>query len=328
MKLSWSITKILKNSARKTPRGLIGLILPLLLVNKNVIGARAVTIEEVTRQSSSDDCWSAIGSTVYDLTSYGSNHPNRGGGQDVVWLLCGKDGTRSYDSVHGDKRHYLNEFSSIITIGELIETEEPIEPTPPPTSSASPTTAQPVETPEPTNPPSTTPPTIVIPITAKPTEITETTSPVSTVFPTIPRSTTQPVTTPTPTAREPTKAPETQSPLTVAPMTTPPDEILEPTEAPSIETPISSTLEPLLTGVSQTELALHGTVDDCWVAFHGEVYEMTDYAYLHPGPGELMIHPYCGEDGTAAYSSFHSEKMLLQVQEWRVGDYMMWILMH
>jgi cytochrome b involved in lipid metabolism len=69
--------------------------------------------------------------------------------------------------------------------------------------------------------------------------------------------------------------------------------------------------------VSLDELALHDTVEDCWVAYHGKVYDQTTYANQHPG-GASVITNQCGTDGTDAYAIFHSENLLQSIK----GDYL------
>jgi hypothetical protein len=48
---------------------------------------------------------------------------------------------------------------------------------------------------------------------------------------------------------------------------------------------------------------------------------MTSYAYIHPGPREMSIHPYCGIDATTPFSSFHPEEYLIDVESEIVGNW-------
>jgi cytochrome b involved in lipid metabolism len=59
-----------------------------------------------------------------------------------------------------------------------------------------------------------------------------------------------------------------------------------------------------ITHISWEELKLHSTADDCWVAMHGGVYDLTAYANLHPG-GADFITSYAGTDCTDDYDIFH-----------------------
>jgi cytochrome b involved in lipid metabolism len=66
------------------------------------------------------------------------------------------------------------------------------------------------------------------------------------------------------------------------------------------------------------ELASHNTASDCWVALHGDVYDLTAYAKRHPA-GTSWITNLAGTDGTQSYSDFHSEGLLRSVQGNRIG---------
>lgn len=67
-----------------------------------------------------------------------------------------------------------------------------------------------------------------------------------------------------------------------------------------------------------SEIANHGTTEDCWMAFHGQVYDMTEYAPKHPG-GARIVYDSCGTDATSAYSNFHGESLLRSVSYAYVG---------
>jgi hypothetical protein len=70
--------------------------------------------------------------------------------------------------------------------------------------------------------------------------------------------------------------------------------------------------------VSTQELASHNSARDCWVALHGDVYDLTAYAKRHPG-GSSWITNLAGKDGTQSYSDFHSTGLLRSVQGNRIG---------
>jgi cytochrome b involved in lipid metabolism len=57
-----------------------------------------LTAAEVAKHTTANDCWSVVGSNVYDLTPYVSSHP---GGQSVIKAICGKDGTAAFTAQHG-----------------------------------------------------------------------------------------------------------------------------------------------------------------------------------------------------------------------------------
>ena len=41
--------------------------------------------------------------------------------------------------------------------------------------------------------------------------------------------------------------------------------------------------------ISLTEVAKHSTEDDCWVAIHGRVYDITKFLSDHPGGPETIV---------------------------------------
>ena len=86
-------------------------------------------------------------------------------------------------------------------------------------------------------------------------------------------------------------------------------------DSPTTEPPASETV------VSDKVLAEHDSPQDCWVAFYESVYDMTQYAYTHPGPGEEAIHQWCGLDGTTAFDAFHQQSLLSKVEYAKVGSF-------
>ncbi len=70
--------------------------------------------------------------------------------------------------------------------------------------------------------------------------------------------------------------------------------------------------------VSMQELQAHNTTDDCWVAFHGDVYDMSRFAKQHPG-GSHLIEDLAGSDGTDRFQSIHKKGKLKLVDDDRVG---------
>lgn len=70
--------------------------------------------------------------------------------------------------------------------------------------------------------------------------------------------------------------------------------------------------------VTGSELAQHNTDGDCWVAIHGKVYDLTDFASEHPaGPDSIL--DLAGKDGTDAFSAVHNKGMLDEFDEEIVG---------
>ena len=56
------------------------------------------TFAQVQTHNSSSDCWSVVGSTVYNLTTWIPKHP---GGPAVITAMCGTDGSASFNGKHG-----------------------------------------------------------------------------------------------------------------------------------------------------------------------------------------------------------------------------------
>ncbi len=73
------------------------------------------TFEEVVAHATKDDCWSAIGGSVYDLTTWASRHP---GGENPIIGLCGTDGTERFEKKHGSSKNAQNALI-LLKIGSL-----------------------------------------------------------------------------------------------------------------------------------------------------------------------------------------------------------------
>jgi cytochrome b involved in lipid metabolism len=53
---------------------------------------------QVMTHSTASDCYTIVGTNVYDVTSWITKHP---GGKDAILGLCGKDGTEQFSLQHG-----------------------------------------------------------------------------------------------------------------------------------------------------------------------------------------------------------------------------------
>lgn len=73
-----------------------------------------------------------------------------------------------------------------------------------------------------------------------------------------------------------------------------------------------SSSEILLEPMTAAAIALHDSPEDCWMAIHGVVYDLTTYAPRHP-TGPDYIWDRCGMDGTVDYDKFHKSTRLLRV---------------
>lgn len=60
--------------------------------------------------------------------------------------------------------------------------------------------------------------------------------------------------------------------------------------------------------VSVLELENHNTASDCWVAIDGRVFDLTEFARVHPGAE--MIQKFAGKDATKIYDAVHAPEIL------------------
>lgn len=60
-----------------------------------------LTMDDVAQHASSGDCWSVVNGTVYDLTSWISQHP---GGSGSIESMCGIDATDAFGAQHSGQR--------------------------------------------------------------------------------------------------------------------------------------------------------------------------------------------------------------------------------
>ena len=70
--------------------------------------------------------------------------------------------------------------------------------------------------------------------------------------------------------------------------------------------------------ISRSELATHNTTDDCWVAVHGTVYDLTAFAEKHSG-GSYRIQKHAGKDATDVFAPLHKRNLLDVLEDERVG---------
>lgn len=61
--------------------------------------------------------------------------------------------------------------------------------------------------------------------------------------------------------------------------------------------------------LTMAEVEQHNSEEDCWIAIHGKVYDLTDFAEEHPAGPESIIE-LAGQDGTEEFEAVHSEGIL------------------
>ena len=76
-------------------------------------------------------------------------------------------------------------------------------------------------------------------------------------------------------------------------------------------------------GISQQELSEHSDSNSCWVAYRGQVYDLTAWLNQHPG-GSQSILPTCGtaEEFEQAYDNQHGVKESGLLRKQPIGNYL------
>ena len=64
---------------------------------KSVKELRDVSMAELQKHNTPEDCWIGIAGTVYDFTAFAEEHPS---GAQSIHDLAGKDGTATFQAVH------------------------------------------------------------------------------------------------------------------------------------------------------------------------------------------------------------------------------------
>ena len=92
---------------------------------------------------------------------------------------------------------------------------------------------------------------------------------------------------------QPAPAPQNNTTVIVPPVVVPP--VIVPPVPPENNT--TATTPPSIT---LAQLSAHNTMNDCWMAISGNVYDLSTFSN-HPGGAAYV--PYCGTDATAAYAT-------------------------
>jgi cytochrome b involved in lipid metabolism len=72
---------------------------------------------QVALHASASSCWTVIRGSVYDLTTWISQHP---GGEQAILQLCGTDGTDEFVGQHGGSPQQENKLATF-KIGVLAQ---------------------------------------------------------------------------------------------------------------------------------------------------------------------------------------------------------------
>lgn len=75
---------------------------------------------------------------------------------------------------------------------------------------------------------------------------------------------------------------------------------------------------------SLAEVAQHDTLEDCWMAIEGGVYDFSDYVPRHPAPPSVL-EPWCGREATEGMrtkgdGSDHSARAWRMAERFRIGN--------
>lgn len=73
------------------------------------------SLDEVASHSDPADCWSVVGGSVYDLSSWVSRHP---GGTKAIIGMCGRDSSDAFNNKHGSSQK-AQAALILLKIGEL-----------------------------------------------------------------------------------------------------------------------------------------------------------------------------------------------------------------
>ena len=69
------------------------------LAKETTIDLPKLTMNELEKHNSEEDCWIAINGKVYDLTDFAEEHP---AGPESIIQLAGQDGTEAFEAVHSE----------------------------------------------------------------------------------------------------------------------------------------------------------------------------------------------------------------------------------
>ncbi len=72
------------------------------------------------------------------------------------------------------------------------------------------------------------------------------------------------------------------------------------------------------------EVAKHNSLQDCWMAIEGKVYDLSTYVPEHPTPPSVLA-PWCGKEATLGmrtkgYGSDHSRYAWSALAEYLIGE--------
>ena len=80
--------------------------------------AKSITLSEVAKHSTANDCWTIVNNKVYNVTAL---IPVHSGGPDKIILYCGKDATVAFNTKDGAGSHSQRAQNALETyfVGDL-----------------------------------------------------------------------------------------------------------------------------------------------------------------------------------------------------------------
>ena len=71
---------------------------------------------------------------------------------------------------------------------------------------------------------------------------------------------------------------------------------------------------------TREQVNLHNKPDDCWIIVNTHIYDVTEFANIHPG-GKQLLYSIAGQDATEYFYELHREEILLEVgDEYVIGE--------
>ena len=70
---------------------------------------------------------------------------------------------------------------------------------------------------------------------------------------------------------------------------------------------------------TREEVEKHNKEGDCWLIIDNNIYDVTEFANIHPG-GKQLLYSVGGQDATEYFYELHREEILLEVgDEYVIG---------
>lgn len=71
---------------------------------------------------------------------------------------------------------------------------------------------------------------------------------------------------------------------------------------------------------TREEVQNHNKEGDCWLIIDNNIYDVTEFANIHPG-GKQLLYSVGGQDATEYFYELHREEILLEVaSEFIIGS--------